>query len=238
VLKDYMAEASPALARLYLATRAESASRYFIEQSAQAMCGWLPTGLGLILRSLVYTPLLAKGSARGYFENGVELLYMSGIHCGRSVYVDRHARIHASPARIELGDHCRVMWGAYLCTYVSNSRQGEGIVTGRNCWIGVNCVIASGQGGIFLGDNVLIGPNTILVTGDHDYRQKDRETIEQAYVGRPILIGNNVWIGANAAVLGGVSVGSRAVIAAGAVVTNDVSEGTVVGGIPAQVLKL
>ena len=101
---------------------------------------------------------------------------------------------------------------------------------------GVGAVLASGRGGLTLGENVLVGPGAICVTGDHDFRREDLETVDQAYTGRPIVIGDNVWIGAGARVLGGVTIGDRAVVAAGAVVTRDVAPGDVVGGVPARPL--
>ena len=161
---------------------------------------------------------------------------MSGIRFGKSVYVDRMVRLHASRAAIEIGDNSRIMRGAYLCSYVSNALPDEGIVLGRRCWIGVGAVLASGRGGLTLGENVLVGPGAICVTGDHDFRREDLETVDQAYTGRPIAVGDNVWIGAGARVLGGVTIGDRAVVAAGAVVTRDVAPGDVVGGVPARPL--
>jgi acetyltransferase-like isoleucine patch superfamily enzyme len=128
------------------------------------------------------------------------------------------------------------MRGAYLCSYVSNARPGEGIVTGANCWIGVDSVLSAGQGGIFLGDNVLIASQAVLVCGNHDFENLDLATLDQTYYGRPIHVGNNAWIGAHVAVLGGVTIGDHAVVAAGAVVNADVEPYTVVGGVPARVL--
>jgi acetyltransferase-like isoleucine patch superfamily enzyme len=232
-----MGQVSPGLVALYVDSRAEGAGRYLIEQSAQAAVAWLPTGAGVAIRALVYKPLMARGSASPYVEDGAQLLHMNQIRCGKGVYVDRLVRIHASVARIDLGAGCRVMYGAYLCTSVSNPHEGEGIVAGCNCWFGINAVVASGQGGVFLGDNVLIGPNAVIVTGEHDFRRTELETVDQAYSGRPIHIASNVWIGANATVLGGVTIGEHAVVAAGAVVIEDVPPRTLVGGVPARALE-
>ncbi|UCG53855.1 MAG: acyltransferase [Candidatus Latescibacterota bacterium] len=162
---------------------------------------------------------------------------MDNIRLGRSVYVDRLTRLHASVARIDLGAGTRIMRGAYLCSYVSNARLEEGIVTGANCWVGDHSVLSAGQGGLFLGDNVLIAAHAVLVCGGHDFEKLDRATLDQAYSGRPIRIGDDVWIGTNVTILGGVTIGDHAVVAAGAVVNTDVEPYTVVGGVPARVLK-
>jgi acetyltransferase-like isoleucine patch superfamily enzyme len=236
-LRNYMQEASASSARLYVNSRAAGGVRYVGERTIQACCSWLPSPLGLVVRALAYRPFLASGSLSPLIEANVELLYMSQLRFGRSVYVDSGCRVHASRAAIALGDRTRVMRGAYLCSYCSNAREGEGIVTGTSCWIGINAVLASGQGGIFLGDNVLIAPHAILVTGNHDYQQIQLSALDQDYTGLPIRVGSNAWIGASSVVVGGVTIGEHAVVAAGAVVTTDVEPYTAVGGVPARPLR-
>ena len=89
------------------------------------------------------------------------------------------------------------------------------------------------QGGIEIGDGVLIGHNVVLATINHDLDPEENRKNHYA----PIKIGNHVWIGSNATVLPGVTIGDWAVVAAGAVVTQDVLPLTVVGGVPAKILK-
>lgn len=108
---------------------------------------------------------------------------------------------------------------------------------GRNIHIGKGVFINSGckfqdQGGIYIGDNVLIGHNVVLATINHDLNPYDRHNIY-----KPIHIQDRVWIGSNVVVTQGVTIGEGAVIAAGAVVTKDVEPFTVVGGIPAKFIK-
>jgi acetyltransferase-like isoleucine patch superfamily enzyme len=236
-LKQYMGGASLGMAGQYFATRAASLLRYVVEQGMQALFGWIPGPLGTLLRALAYRPLMARRSRFPFTEHRVELFHMNRIRTDAGVYVDSDTRLHASRAEIILGPGTRVMRGSYLCTYVSNARAGEGIQTGSCCWIGVGAVLSAGQGGIVLGDNVLIGPQATLVCGNHDFSRTDVATLEQAYTGRPIRVGANVWIGAQAVILGGVTIGDRAVVAAGAVVTADVEPGVVVGGVPARKIK-
>ncbi len=90
------------------------------------------------------------------------------------------------------------------------------------------------MGGIDIGDDTMIGPNVSLITSGHPTNVTERRA---GIVVAPISIGANVWIGAGATVLGGVRVGDGAVIAAGAVVTRDVPAATLVGGVPAEVLR-
>ena len=109
---------------------------------------------------------------------------------------------------------------------------------GKNIHIGKRVFINSGckfqdQGGIFIGDDVLIGHNCVIATLNHAMDPDHRADMIPA----PVHIGNKVWIGANVTILQGVTIGEGAVIAAGAVVNKDVPEHTVVGGIPAKILK-
>ena len=233
-LRDYMSLAGPSGLAQYLGTRAVSPGRYFLEQLPQWLAGWWPGLPGMAGRALAYTPLFGRGSSYPVSEGGVEFFHMNSIFLGKSVYIDRGARLHASRAAIRLGDCCRIMRSAYLCSYVSNAVADEGITLGPRCWIGINAVLASGVGGLTLGENVLVGPGALLVTGDHEFRRTDLPSVDQAYLGRPIVVGDNVWIGAGAVILGGVAIGRRAVVAAGAVVTRDVPPGAVVRGVPAK----
>ena len=89
------------------------------------------------------------------------------------------------------------------------------------------------QGGIEIGDGSLIGHQVVLATLNHDLDPARRASMTAA----PIKIGRNVWIGSHATVLSGVKIGDGAVVAAGAVVTKDVPPYTVVGGVPAGILK-
>ena len=89
------------------------------------------------------------------------------------------------------------------------------------------------QGGIFIGDGALIGHNVVLATLNHARPPMDRSSMIPA----PIHIGKHVWIGANATVLPGVTIGDGAIVAAGAVVAKDVPENTIVGGVPAKIIR-
>ncbi|MCM1502819.1 MAG: sugar O-acetyltransferase [Bacteroidales bacterium] len=109
---------------------------------------------------------------------------------------------------------------------------GKNIHFGKNIFVNAGCKFQD-HGGIYIGDNVLIGHNCVMATINHDLRASHRGDNIPA----PIHIGRNVWIGANVTILGGVTIGENAVVAAGAVVTKDVSPDTVVGGIPAKFIK-
>lgn len=109
---------------------------------------------------------------------------------------------------------------------------GKNITIGKNVFINSGCHFQD-QGGITIGEGSMIGHNVVLATINHDLEPKNDRKNHYA----PIRIGNHVWIASNAAVLPGVSIGDWAVVAAGAVVTKNVLPYTVVGGVPAKVIK-
>lgn len=110
---------------------------------------------------------------------------------------------------------------------------GKNITIGKDVFINSGCHFQD-QGGIEIGDGALIGHNVVLATINHDLNPKENRKNHYA----PIKIGAHVWIGSNAAILSGVTIGDYAVIAAGAVVTRDVPAMTIVGGVPTKVLKV
>ncbi len=109
---------------------------------------------------------------------------------------------------------------------------GKNITLGKNIFINSGCRFQD-QGGIRIGDGALIGHNVVLATLNHGFAPEDRGTTYP----NPIVIGNNVWIGANVTVVGGVTIDENSIIAAGAVVTKDVPPNVIAGGVPAKVIK-
>jgi acetyltransferase-like isoleucine patch superfamily enzyme len=93
------------------------------------------------------------------------------------------------------------------------------------------------RGGIAIGSGVLIGPNASIFSSYHDYMRTDKMMAFQDHVMAPVVIEDDVWIGANVVVCGGVRIGQGAVIGAGAVVTKDVPPMTIVGGVPARTIR-
>ena len=101
---------------------------------------------------------------------------------------------------------------------------------GKNITVGEGVFI---HGGVTIGDGCQIGHNVVFATLNHGLAPEERQTTYPA----PIILGRNVWVGSNATILQGVTIGDNAVIGAGAVVTKDVEANTIVGGVPARFIK-
>ena len=112
------------------------------------------------------------------------------------------------------------------------TEYGKNIRVGRRVFLNSGCCFQD-QGGIVIGDGTLVGHQVVLATLNHHEEPARRQQLRSA----PIVIGKNVWIGAHATVLPGVTIGDGAIVAAGAVVVRDVPENTVVGGVPARVIR-
>ena len=108
---------------------------------------------------------------------------------------------------------------------VSNNERHIFAISG-GCYI-------QGINGIEIGDNCLIAPGVKIISANHDKKELSR-----SIVAKPIIIGNDVWIGANAIILPSVTIGDNAIIAAGSVVTKNVAEGSVVAGNPARLINV
>lgn len=109
---------------------------------------------------------------------------------------------------------------------------GKHINMGKNVFINFDCTFLA-LGGITIEDDVLIGPKVSLITENHPLNPHQRKGL----IAKPIHIKKNAWIGANATILPGVTIGKNAVVAAGAVVSKNVPDNTIVGGIPAKMIK-
>jgi acetyltransferase-like isoleucine patch superfamily enzyme len=109
---------------------------------------------------------------------------------------------------------------------------GKNTKIGKNVFINFDCVFLD-LGGITIEDNVLIAPKVSLLSEGHPISPNERQSLVPAH----IHIKKNAWIGAGATVLPGVTVGENAIVAAGAVVSKDVPANTIVGGVPAKIIK-
>ncbi|WP_348811165.1 DapH/DapD/GlmU-related protein [Flavobacterium maritimum] len=109
---------------------------------------------------------------------------------------------------------------------------GKHTKIGKNVFVNFDCAFLD-LGGITIEDNVLIGPKVSLLSEGHPVLPENRHSLMVGH----IHIKRNAWIGAGAIILQGVTIGENAIVAAGAVVSHDVPDNTIVGGIPAKFLK-
>ena len=150
-------------------------------------------------------------------------------HRGRGSKIYWSVRMDTPPYRkFSLGRHSVVE--SYSCV---NNAVGD-VVIGDYTRIGIHNTII---GPVTIGSHVNLAQGITVTALNHNFEDKNKRIDEQGVSTKPVVIGDDVWIGANAVILPGVTIGKHAVVAAGAVVTTDVPENTVVGGVPAKVIK-
>lgn len=220
---------------MYLARQADGSGCYLLEQALQLLVGWVPTLLGIGLRAILYR-LILKMDGLAAIERNVRLRFASNIRLGKGCYLDENVYIHATPGGVTIGENTLVMHGAILHVYNFRNLPQAGIWIGRDSLIGEYTVIR-GQGGVKIGDRVYTSPMTQLIAVNHVFEDPERPFVEQGITAQGIVVEDDVWLGANAVITDGVRVGRGAVVAAGAVVTEDVPPHTVVGGVPARVIR-
>lgn len=139
-------------------------------------------------------------------------------------------------SRIEIGNNCRFnsssmfnFRGLNHKCIIQTGKPGAIIRIGNNCGFSGCSIVADKE--VIIGNNTTFGANAIV--GDRD----DHQEI-YASEPKPVHIGNHVWVGMNATIMKGVTIGDNAIIAAGAVVTKDVPAGEIWGGVPAKFIKM
>ncbi len=221
--------------RYYIENQSTSLGRYVLEQTLFFFLQGIPGLLGIGLRALAYRLILhSKGLPA--IEARVRLCQPANIHLGRNVYLDDGVYLHACPQGIFIGDETFVMHGSAFHVYNFRGLPHSGIWIGRNCYVGEFCLIR-GQGGVHIGDEVLVAPRVQMLAVNHIFDDPTRPIIHQGITAHGITVGRGSWIGAGAILLDGVRVGDGAVIGAGAVVTQDVPPHTVAVGVPARIVR-
>jgi acetyltransferase-like isoleucine patch superfamily enzyme len=221
--------------QLYINRQATGFGHYCLEQTVYFLFGWIPGLLGILIRGVLYRLILnMKGWAA--IEGGVRMRFANHITLGHGVYLDQGTYLHACPKGIEIGENSIIMHGAVLHVYNFRGLPDSGIWIGKDSLVGEYSVIR-GQGGVHIGDRVYTSPFTQIIAVNHIFDDPNRPFIEQGITAEGIVIEDDVWLGAGAIITDGVRVGTGAVVAAGSVVTKDVLPHTVVGGVPAKIIK-
>jgi acetyltransferase-like isoleucine patch superfamily enzyme len=193
---------------------------------------WVPTVAGSILRGAAYRAVLEGVGAGCFIEQHVRLQVPRRIWLGNRVMIGEGCFLdaHSLSGRIVLGDDVWLSRGCYVVAY----RNVEVRIDDR-AYVGHRCLLY-GHGGIHVGRDVLMANDVQLICGNHTFARRDLPIRAQPTVEQPIVIEDDVWLGASAIVLGGVTVGRGSVVGAGAVVTHDLPPYSIARGVPAQVV--
>lgn len=220
----------------YILTQSSSVRSWFFQELVTGTLGWIPSLPGIALRGVGYR-LLLRADGIPAIEQGVRLRYIENIRLGRNVYLDHDSYLHACPGGISIDDDSVIMHGSILHVFNFRGLPHAGITIGKRCFIGERSVIR-GQGGVRIGDDVLLAPHVQILAIDHVVETSRVPIMDQGIKGAGIVIEDGAWLGAGSIITDGVRVGRNAVVGAGAVVTRDVPDGTVAVGVPARVVRV
>ncbi len=158
------------------------------------------------------------------------LSFVKAVFTSFSYYIHEHVTWRRKLKN--KGKHIRIHARASI-------RNAQNISIGNNVRITMDCCIWAEQNSkISFGNNVLVGPGVKMFCGNHGIELNGTPITFQERKEADIIIGSDVWIGANSVITSGVTINDGAVVAAGSVVTKDVSENTIVGGVPAKIIKI
>jgi acetyltransferase-like isoleucine patch superfamily enzyme len=221
--------------RAYIGTQASGPGTYVRQELVTSLLSWVPSLPGIAARGMAYR-LILKADGSPAIEQAVRLRYAENIRLGRNVYLDYGVYLHACPSGISIDDDTLVMHGAVLHVYNFRDLPNAGITVGKRCIVGELSVIR-GQGGVTIGNDVLIAPHVQILAVDHVVKSARAPIMNQGLLTKGIVIEDGVWLGAGVVVTDGVRIGRNAVVGAGAVVTRDIPPGTVAVGVPARVVR-
>lgn len=170
----------------------------------------IPGGTGFFIRKNCYKNLFLK-SDQTYIDVGCQFISPHRISLSGYVHINANCYFDASNGYIEIGNLSAFNRGIHI-----NASCGGKIVIGEQC---------------------MIGPGVIMRTANHNYARNDMPIQNQGHNYGDIIVSDDVWIGANAIILGKIIIGRGAIIGAGAVVTKDVPSMAIVAGVPAKLLK-
>ena len=172
----------------------------------------IPGGIGYGIRSFYFQRRMVKIFRNNRFESGFRMEYPKNVELGSDSYFGFDFKIFATDfSKVKIGSKASI-----------------------NSNVMIN---ARGKGKIIIGNNVLIGPNVVLRSNNHSFETSKIPVIDQGMNEGEIFINDDVWIGSNAVVLPNCKIGKGVIIAAGAVVTSDVESYSIVGGVPANLIK-
>jgi len=190
-----------------------------------------------LLRGYLLRLTLKKSNGLLFIGRRCNLIFRNKISIGKTVTLGDNVEINAlSRSGVSIGNNVSILKNTIIeCTGVLRC-LGEGLIIGNNVGIAQNCFIQV-RGKVIIGNNVIFGPNVSIISENHNFDKLDRNISQQGETRKGVVIEDGVWLGTRAVILDGVRVGANSIVAAGSIVTQDVLPNTIVGGVPARLIK-
>lgn len=176
-----------------------------------ALLSSIPTELGIRLRYFAYKPLFKKVAGKFRIDSGVTILGFENIELGENVVFMKNSYVYA--------------------------HDGGKLIIQNNFTMNSNSQIGATSGKISIGNDCAIASNCVLRAANHNFENPAIPFRQQGHTYGEIIIGNDVWIASNCVITANTKIGDSSIIGAGSVVTKDVEPFSVVGGVPARLIK-
>ena len=209
-----------------------SLARFFGQGFLLTLFSCFPTIVGTILRGYIYRFIFASLGRKCLVEKNIRFFNPSRLLLGARVFLGEGSLfdVGGTAEGITIGSDSHISRSVTIRTQSGKVSIGEKINIGSGSFI-------YGYGDIEIGDNTLIANQVEIIGGDHTFEDVTRPMRFQGRSPSRIVIGEDVWIGTHAIIVGGVTIGKGAVIGAGAVVNRDIEEYAVAVGVPARVVR-
>jgi acetyltransferase-like isoleucine patch superfamily enzyme len=190
-----------------------------------------------LTRGILLKPFLKSSSGMVFIGRRVKVRHGYKIIAGKNLILEDNVSVNAlSINGIIFGNHVSIARDSILFGTGVISHRGVGITIGDRTGISARAYFA-GQGGITIGDDVIMGPNVQIFSENHNFSDIDIPIQKQGVIKQPVVIGNDCWIGASTIILAGVTIGNGCVIAAGSIVNRSFPANSIIAGVPAKVIK-
>lgn len=193
--------------------------------------------IACLFRGFLYRIFLKNCDGLLFVGRNCKIKHCNKISLGRTVTIEDNVELNAlSISGISLGNNVTIKSKTIIeCTGVLR-QLGEGLFIGNNVGIAQNCFIQV-RGKVTIGNDVMFGPGVSIFSEDHGFIDLNIPMIDQQEIRKDVSIENDVWIGTNAIVLGGVTIGTGSIIAAGSVVKSSIPPYSIVAGVPGKIIR-
>jgi len=190
-----------------------------------------------IIRGLILKIMIKKSRGIVFVGRNVKVKHCNLIKTGKTLIIGDNVFINAlSVEGIQFGNNVSIHRNSIIDCTGGIRYIGIGLIIGNNVGFSPNCYVQV-RGRVIIGNNVIFGPNVSIFSESHIFSDPEKFINEQGETRKGVVIEDGVWVGADVTILDGVTIGSNSVIAAKSLVNKSVPAFSIVGGIPAKILK-
>lgn len=190
-----------------------------------------------LMRGFYYRLFFYRSAGLVFVGKHCRIKHCHKIRSGKTLTIGDNVEINAlSVLGVEFGNNVTILRNTIIeCTGVIRN-LGEGLTIGNNVGIAQDCFIQV-RGKVTIGSDVMFGPNVSIFSENHGFTDTETPMLYQPTIRGDVTIDDDVWLGTQSVILSGVHIGKGAIVAAGAVVNQDIPPYSVAAGIPAKIIK-